>query len=326
MLRAGIVYVEIDMNIIRVDHNKISIIIVYISILLTFFSKELSMENDVMPQVMTQDIGDADLSYLFYDGEGPTLILMHATGFLPWLWHPIARGLGPSWRVIAPYFCDHRETEPEKGGLNWLIIAEDLAIFCERLGIKNAALVGHSMGATVLTLAHAAFGLDARGIILIEPIFLPQDFYKAKLAVEDHPLASKSIKRKDYWESKSEALSYLKSKKLFMNWDEEMLELYIQYGMKDCDNGGLTLACTPKREASLFMGGMHHDPWPFIPKVRCPALVVEGEESENRHFIDLKMATSTFPNATYRLLKGAGHLIPMEKPQEITGIIREFFK
>ncbi len=283
------------------------------------------MGHDVTPKILSQDIGDVDLSYLLYEGDGPTLILMHATGFLPWLWHPIARELAPSWRIIAPYFCDHRETDPEKGGLNWMTIAEDLATFCERLGIKDAALVGHSMGATVLTLSHAAYGLDARGIIMIEPIFLPQDFYKIQLKVEEHPLASKSIRRRDSWNDEQEALNYLRTKKLFMDWDQEMLELYVRYGMRPGEDGGLTLACSPKREASLFMGGMHFDPWPLLPRVSCPALVIEGEESENRAYIDLKTATATMPHGTYRMVAGAGHLIPMEKPQEITGIIKGFF-
>ncbi len=284
------------------------------------------MGNDVMPQVLAQYIGDADLPYLLYEGNGPTLILMHATGFLPWLWHPIARELTPSFRIIAPYFCDHRETDPEKGGLSWMTIAEDLAVFCESLNIKDAALVGHSMGATVLTLSVASFGLPARGLILIEPIFLPRDFYTIEPTVDEHPLASKSIRRRDSWQDKDEALDYLRTKPLFRKWDDEMLELYIHYGMHEGDSGGLTLACSPKREASLFMGGMRYDPWPLLPKVKCPALVIEGQESENRAFIDLKTATSLFPNGTYRPIEGAGHLIPMEKPVETTRIIREFFE
>jgi pimeloyl-ACP methyl ester carboxylesterase len=59
--------------------------------------------------------------------------------------------------------------------------------------------------------------------------------------------------------------------------------------------------------------------------VTCPTLVLEGEESENRAFIDLKKATSTFKQGTYRLLNGVGHLIPQEKPKESLEIIREFF-
>ena len=283
------------------------------------------MSKGHMPSVMKQDIGDAELSYLLYDGDKPTIVLMHATGFLPWLWHPIARELAPEWRIIAPYFCDHRESDPEKGGLSWLTIAQDLANLCKAVGLDRPFMVGHSMGATVITMANGAFGLDTRGLILFEPIFLPEDFYKMQITIDDHPLASKAIRRKDLWSDRNEALSYLRSKVLFKNWDEEMLELYITYGMKSLDAGGLQLACSPKREASLFMGGSNYNPWPLLSKVRCPTLVIEGEASENRAFIDLKKATQIFEQGAYKQVIGAGHLIPQEKPRESLDIIRSFF-
>jgi pimeloyl-ACP methyl ester carboxylesterase len=283
------------------------------------------MSKDHMPSVMKQDIGDAELSYLLYEGDGPTVVLMHATGFLPWLWHPIARELAPQWRIVAPYFCDHRESDPEKGGLSWLVIAQDLANLCKALGVDRPFMVGHSMGATVITMANGAFGLDARGLILFEPIFLPEDFYKIQIPIDAHPLASKAIRRKDLWRDRDEALSYLRSKALFKNWDEEMLELYITYGMKSLDAGGLQLACSPAREASLFMGGANYNPWPLMSKVTCPALVLEGELSENRAFIDLKKASRIFEQGAYQQVNGAGHLIPQEKPGESLEIIRRFF-
>jgi lipase len=277
------------------------------------------------PELLSQVIGDACLQYLSYGAGEPTIIFMHATGFLPWLWHPIARELSESYRIIAPYFCDHRKTEPEMGGLSWMTLAEDLCALCQGLGLKNPYLVGHSMGATVMTIANATHGSIAEGMIIIEPIFLPEDFYRVRIGVEDHPLASRSIKRRDQWGSISEAKEYLRSRSLFKRWDDEMLDLYIRFGMHESENGGLRLACSPRREASLFMGGMQYDPWPMLPRVTCPVLVVEGEESDNRHFIDLRRAASLFPRGSHRLVKGAGHLIPMEKPTEMIEIICDFF-
>lgn len=283
------------------------------------------MPEKSMPKALTQDIGDVDLPYLLYEGDGPTLILLHATGFMPWLWHPIARELAPSRRIIAPYFCDHRETDPEKGGLSWMQVAEDLVTFCSRLGIEKPGLVGHSMGATVLTLAHTAFGLDAEGLILIEPIFLPEDFYRIQIGLDQHPLAAKSIRRRNKWKDREEALTYLKTRDLFKKWDDEMLRLYLDYGFIENSGGDLTLSCSPKREASLFMGSVHYDPWPLIPRIGCPTLVIEGSESENRAFIDLKKAASMMPHGKYILMDGVGHLIPMERPKETTWIMKEFF-
>ncbi len=277
------------------------------------------------PSILTQNIGDTLLTYLFYEGRGPTMVMLHATGFLPWLWHPIARSLSSSCRVIAPYFCDHRESDPDAGGLNWMTLAEDLGEFCGALKVRSPFLVGHSMGATVLTIASARYGLKPAAMVLIEPIFLPRDFYNAAIKVNDHPLAAKSIRRRNQWRDASEARNYLQSRSLFKPWDDEMLSLYLQHGMKDRPGGGLELTCSPRREAALFMGGVQYDPWPLLPQVTCPVLVLEGEKSDNRHFIDLKKIASLFPNAVHRLIRDAGHLIPMEKPAETTAVIREFF-
>ena len=280
----------------------------------------------INPKTLFTDIDGARLSYLDYDGAGRAMILLHATGFLPWLWHPIARRLSHEYRIIAPYFCDHRAAAPEEGGLSWGELASDLSAFASKLSIKKPLMVGHSMGATVIALAAAFFGLEAEKMILIEPIFLPEDFYRSKISIEDHPLASKSIKRRNFWKDRNDAATYLRSKKLFSNWDDEMLELYLTYGMSEGEGGGLVLTCNPMREAALFMGGMSYNPWLALQKITCPALVLEGRESENRRFIDLKKVASLMPRGEHRIIDGAGHLIPMEKPREIADIIDEYFR
>ena len=270
-------------------------------------------------------VEDTTIPYLLYDGPGPTLVLLHATGFLPWLWHPIARALKNEYRIIAPYYCDHRSADPQAGGFSWLQLAQDLAKFCERLNITNPYMAGHSMGGAIMAIAGGKFGLDIRKLLLIEPIFLPQEVYQIEMRVEDHPLAGKSIKRRNYWTSAAEAKTYLKSKPLFSVWDEEMLDLYVEYGMMPSDKGGLELACHPKREAALFMGSMAYDPWPVLEKVTCPVLVLEGERTENKGFIDQEKAARSFPNGQYQKVQGARHLIPMEKPEETVTIMRAFF-
>ena len=277
------------------------------------------------PQVCVQDIGDAELSYLRYEGDGPPLIFLHATGFQPWLWHPLAREFADSYRIIAPSFCDHRETDPEEGGLNWTTLAEDTVRLCNILRIESPYLVGHSMGATVLLIANALYGLPATGMVLIEPILLPPEFYRGPMRVDEHPLAAKAIKRTNFWQDRDEVMAYLRSRTLFQGWTEEMLELYILHGMTGGDNGGLRLACGPQREAALFMGGRQFDPWPLLPKVSCPVLIVEGGKSDSKGFIDLDRMEALIPECRRDTVEDAGHLVPMERPQEVVRIIREFF-
>lgn len=280
--------------------------------------------KDYQPFLKSSDIGDASMEYLHYPSDGPDLLLLHATGFLPWLWHPVARSLAGSFNIIVPDLSGHRNREPEDGGIGWDLLAGDLSKLCTVLKIKTPFITGHSMGGTVATLAAAVNDLRPAGMILIEPIFLPETIYGTKMTVEQHPLASKSIQRRSKWASREEASSYLKSKKLFSRWNEEMLELYLEHGMIQDEGGSLTLACSPRKEASLFMGGNAKNPWPLLPGIKCPVLLIEGEKSDNKLFIDLKKAQSLFPDAKYYEVKEAGHLIPMEEPGMITDLIKKF--
>ena len=278
-----------------------------------------------MPEVRYQDIGDAEIQYLDYAGGGPAVVMLHATGFQPWLWHPIARELAEDFHVVAPYFCDHRTSDPREGGLSWLTLSADLAALVERLGIPGAMLVGHSMGATVSSMAEALHGPLASRMVLIEPIFLPSPFYEMDISVEQHPMASRAIRRRREWSGEAEAREYLDEKALFANWDPEMLELYLEHGMTEADNGALELACHPEQEAALFMGGRAQDPWELLDRVTCPVLLLEGETSENRGIVDLGRASSIMPRAELKVMEGAGHLVPMEKPRETLAVIRDFF-
>ena len=95
--------------------------------------------TELQPEVKYADINNSRIEYLDYDGDGPVIIMLHATGFLPWLWHPIAKAIARSSKIIAPYFCDHRQEEPEAGGVSWLHLAEDLCELCNALEIEKPA-------------------------------------------------------------------------------------------------------------------------------------------------------------------------------------------
>jgi pimeloyl-ACP methyl ester carboxylesterase len=272
------------------------------------------------------DIGTAKVNYLEYPGNGPSLIMLHATGFLPWVWHPVARGLSCDYDVTAPFFCKHREPNMENGGIGWKNLAQDLVKLMDVLKIKRPYyLVGHSMGGAVATLATALLGLQPEAMVLIEPIILPEQFYGFSPTVEQHPLASKSIKRRNHWEDRQEAREYLLSKKFFASWDPEVLEIYLQYGIVE-NSGGLTLACQPDKEAALFLGSSQENPWPVLSRVQCPVLVLEGETTENKGIIPFEEAAAAMPNGEFQIVKGAGHLIPMERPRKTQALIKDFFE
>ena len=106
-----------------------------------------------------QDVGGAELPYLYYEGGSSTNsfcpchrfpAMALASDNRRFVRRPIRHGCH-IFAIIA--MCD-----PEKGGLAWDIIAKDLSVLCSAQNIKNHVAVGHSMGATVLTIAAAVVG------------------------------------------------------------------------------------------------------------------------------------------------------------------------
>jgi lipase len=283
------------------------------------------MKNEML-ELQFQDVGGARLPYLYFGGKvsAPPMVFVHATGFLPWLWQPVVEEFVPENRAWAPFICDYRSCDPEAGGLSWDVIARDLAAFCSLQQISNPLIIGHSMGATVSAIASAIYGVQPRGLILIEPIFLPEEFYSIKPDIKSHPLASRSIKRTNHWDDENAAWSYLKSKSLFESWDERVLRLYLKYGMQRQEEGNLKLTCSPENEAAMFMGGWDINPWPLLEKLTCPVLVIEGEKTENKGLVDVQRAVSLLRRGKYQSIADAGHLIPMQKPRELAQIIKEF--
>jgi lipase len=266
------------------------------------------------------------MAFLDYGGSGTGVVLLHATGFLPWLWHPVASTIARDHRVIVPCLFGHRPSDPHTGGLGWLQLAEDLKRLCVHLKLDHPVLVGHSMGATVAILAHTVQRIAAAGMVLIEPILLPAEAYHGPMPLDQHPLAAKAIRRKNHWPDRKAVWNDFKTKPFFRSWDPAMLSLYVRFGIGEKASGGVTLTCSPQQEASLFMGGLQRDPWPESTKVTCPALIVEGEVSENRHWIDLRQVAGLIPGSRYINVPGAGHLVPMEKPAATIRLIRSFLK
>lgn len=70
-----------------------------------------------LPQGGKVRLANTDLSYLEWTAVGEPLVLLHATGMHPWLWHPIVMKLWPKYRIVAPYLCDHRKVDPDQGGV-----------------------------------------------------------------------------------------------------------------------------------------------------------------------------------------------------------------
>ena len=99
----------------------------------------------------TIDSAGTAIHYLDWGGDGPPLILIHATGFLAALWRPIAEQLAGRFRVVAPDQRGHGDSDKPPDGYRFEAFATDLQRLIEALELEGPLAAGHSSGGLSLS-------------------------------------------------------------------------------------------------------------------------------------------------------------------------------
>src|SRR5690348_13287336 len=86
-------------------------------------------------------------------GDGPPLLLAHATGFHGRVWQPCASHLA-DFHCYAPDLRGHGDSVAPPGlGYSWHGFADDLLAVVDALGLDHVRAAGHSKGGASLLLA-----------------------------------------------------------------------------------------------------------------------------------------------------------------------------
>jgi non-heme chloroperoxidase len=97
-----------------------------------------------MPKMLTSDKVDL---YFTDQGDGPCVVFAHSWALNSDQWHYVVAGLvDKGFRCITYDRRGHGRSDSHRGGWNMDLLADDLAQLLEHLDVKDATLVGHSMG------------------------------------------------------------------------------------------------------------------------------------------------------------------------------------
>jgi poly(3-hydroxyoctanoate) depolymerase len=64
--------------------------------------------------------------------------------------------------------------------------------------------------------------------------------------------------------------------------------------------------------------------WPWLHRVRCPALVLNGDDDPLIRVINARLLAALLPNARLQMVQGGGHLFMLFSAEETARLIREF--
>ncbi|KAI9594043.1 Alpha/Beta hydrolase protein [Syncephalis fuscata] len=264
------------------------------------------------------------------------VILAHANGYHKELWHPVIKRLGHAKARFVAYDIRNQGDSAAlnagrfgKDDFRWTQNVADIQTIIKQLKLHKPILgIGHSIGgATVLSLEENSPGTFDR-VISIDPVCSPLDAENPMYQAMTNSLVSRSSTRRFQWMNREEAKQAFLKRAFFKVWDEEVLDLHLEYGLKENPvTGEVTLKCTPEQEVNTFIGNniskQAHDD---LPKIQCPVLFIGGQDSEYNPPENTENNAKSCKYGRLVMLDGVGHLVPMEQPKIVADYIFEDIK
>ncbi|MCC7129882.1 MAG: hypothetical protein B6D39_10740 [Anaerolineae bacterium UTCFX2] len=271
--------------------------------------------------------------YEDFGGTGPLLHFTHANGYPPKAYQRLLSGLSEHYHVLAmhmrPLWLD---SSPEDLH-DWRVLAQDLDDFLTQHGSTQWIGIGHSVGANATLRLALSQPERFSALVLLDPVIFPpymtylwEVVYRLGLAYRLHPLVRSALKRRNRFTSRAEMYENYRSKPVFSRISDEDLQYYVEaLACPDID-GSVTL-CYPSRwEARIYVTGIRADLeiWQRLPELVPPALVIRGGLSDTFLPVTAKMLAKKQPKISILSFSDATHLVPLEKPLEVTRSILDF--
>ena len=275
-----------------------------------------------MPTVVAAD--GVRIAAYHLGGEGPDLVLAHATGFHARTWIPMAAILASRYSCTAFDERGHGDSGvPEDGDFDWHRFADDALAVVDGIGLDRPLGVGHSCGGALLLLAEQARPGTFRALYCFEPIVVPLD--EPPPPPSDHPLAAQARRRREVFPSRSAAYDHFAGHTALATLDPAALQAYVDFGFEDLDDGTVRLKCRGETEARVYENGLSHDAYRHLGLVRCPVTLACGEQSRTMGRAVLERHAARLPRARVEVVAGVGHLGPMEDPAAVAEAVLDAF-
>ncbi len=256
--------------------------------------------------------------------EGPSILLLHATGFHARCWDQVVAAFPDGIHVIAVDQLGHgRSAKPLI--TDWAMIADATAELVESLGMIFAVGVGHSMGGQCLVQVAARLPDLFERLVLIDPVIMNREAYQnpPDFGATSHMV----VKRRNSWAGPDAMFERFQDRHPYSIWDPAVLRDYCEYGLLPDGEGGYELACPPQVEASVYATSTSVDPWPLIDGIAQPVTILRAPRIQHDGVFDFASSPTppgladSFARGTDIYLPDFTHFMPMQNPERIADLI-----
>ena len=236
-------------------------------------------------------------------GSGPTVVLVHGLGSTPEHWLPMARDLARDHRVVLTELPGHGlAAMPRPLTLAGAALALERAIAAET--DEPVVLVGHSVGGLVAAAEALRSPGRVRALVLVETALRPQ----VTPGERDGLLAA-----------------------LDRDYAATLREAYVPFG-RDSAQGAALFAQAATQDSAAMKAwirlALTEDLSAAVERLGVPLLVVLSERSwadgESWQQCADALGYARAPRVTPVRVVGTGHLVMLDRPQLLAGLVRRF--
>jgi pimeloyl-ACP methyl ester carboxylesterase len=258
-------------------------------------------------------------------GDGPPLLLAHATGFHALVWLPLAAHLRQRFRCIGFDLRGHGASDKDPSGTyDWHGFAVDTLAVVDELGLGRVSAVGHSCGGAALLLAEQAEPGRFRSLYCWEPVVFEPEVPGP--LDETQPLSAKTLapsarRRREVFPSRDEAYANYLNKPPFSTFDPAAVRVYVDYGFEDLDDGTVRLRCRGEDEARIYEAAPHHGAWSKLGLVETPTTLACGGPAAHIGVDSITAMAARMPRARTEAFEDLDHFGPLERPAAVAASI-----
>ncbi len=283
--------------------------------------------------------GATALSGLDFGNPGaPDMVLLHGIRDLAWSMVSIAREFAGDFHVVVPDLRGHGDSD-NVGLYTMNHFVADLRALIEQRELKNPILIAHSLGGHIAAQYTALYGEEVRALVLIDGMGPP---HYEMAAAEEKAMIRQRIQMlmqaspgprimKDAAEAQERLMR--NNPRL----DPAMARLMAEQGTQALGNGGVSWKWDSRAD-QVWNTFASKENEARLAWITCPVLLITAEYSmqyweqmrdafKNRqahHDAEVERRRQIFANARHHSIKGAGHMIHYDQPDQLNRTLREF--
>lgn len=248
-------------------------------------------------------------------GNGPPIVLVHGTPFSSYVWHRIGPHLAKRRQVFVFDLLGYGQSDKHTGQDVSLGVQNE--VFTELLvhwGLGCPDVVAHDFGGTTALRTHLLNGRDFKSLVLIDPVVLAPWGIGFDRHVRKHEAVFRDVPP-DIHEAILSA--YIKGATT-RTLSTEALAPYLQPWL------GAEGQAAFYRQIAQFDQRFTDELEARYGDVRCPTLILWGEED---HWLPIEHGyrlSTLIPSAQFRPVPGSGHLVQEDASDAVIAATERF--